>query len=257
LFYLRKSIVVVKQYSLPSCVFTARELCEVDLHVGPKIHHKHDRSHTMTDHNHHDECWHSHHEASGLADVSRRRVLGATAAAVAATGGLAGCLSGGDGGSEAPDPVTLDESDSCDVCGMVVPNHPGPTSEVFYADEEPAGHANPARFDSTWEAFQFDFERQDRGWSREAFYVTDYSAVDYDVFEDGGDTLVSTHPEADAFADAESVTFVVGSEVVGAMGQDLIGFGDEGDAEAFQSEYGGDLAEFGDVDEATVASLGM
>ncbi|WP_245708159.1 nitrous oxide reductase accessory protein NosL [Halobacterium jilantaiense] len=220
-------------------------------------HNEHDRTHTMTDHNHHDECGHSHREASDSRGVSRRRILGATATAVAATGGLAGCLSGGDGSGEAPEPVTLDESDSCDVCGMVVPNHPGPTSEIFYADEEPAGHANPARFDSTWEAFQFDFARQDDGWSREAFYVTDYSAVDYEVFEDGGDTLVSTHPEADAFAEAESVTFVVGSEVVGAMGRDLLGFGGESDAEAFQSEYGGDLAEFGDIDESTVASLGM
>ena len=77
------------------------------------------------------------------------------------------------------------------------------------------------------------------------------------IFEDGGDTLISTHPEADAFADADDVTFVVGSEVVGAMGRDLIAFGDEGDAEAFQAEHGGDLAAFDDVDEATVASLGM
>jgi copper chaperone NosL len=139
----------------------------------------------------------------------------------------------------------------------VIPNHPGPTSEIFYADEEPNGHPNPARFDSTWEAFQFDFERQNEGWSREAFYVTDYSAVDYEVFEDGGDTLVTTHPDSEAFADAEDVTFVVGSEVVGAMGRDLLAFGDEADAEAFQSEYGGDLATFGDVTESMVASLGM
>ena len=211
----------------------------------------------MTDHDHHGECGHHHGGTGDRRRVSRRRFLGATAAAVAA-GGLAGCLSGDGGGDgDAPEPVTLDESDSCDVCGMVIPNHPGPTSEVFYADEEPAGHANPARFDSTWEAFQFDFARRDEGWSREAFYVTDYSAVDYDLFEDGGDTLISTHPGADAFADATEVTFVVGSEVVGAMGRDLIAFGDEGDAEAFQAEHGGDLAAFDDVDEATVASLGM
>jgi copper chaperone NosL len=218
----------------------------------------------MTDHDHHhhhhSECG-NHSEATGRS-VTRRRVLGETGAAVAtaATGGLAGCLSGGGGsgggGEDAPDPVTLDESDSCDVCGMVIPNHPGPTAEIFYADEEPNGHPNPARFDSTWEAFQFDFERRDRGWNREAFYVTDYSAVEYDLVADGGDTLVTTHPDADAFAAAGDVTFVVGSAVVGAMGRDLIAFGDDGDAEAFQSEHGGDLAGFGDVTAAMVASLG-
>jgi copper chaperone NosL len=207
----------------------------------------------MTGHDHHDECGHRI-EATGPAR-SRRSVL--AAAGAVAVGGLAGCLSGDGGESAAPEPVTLDQSDTCDVCGMVIPNHPGPTSEIFYADEEPNGHPNPARFDSTWEAFQFDFERQSRGWSREAFYVTDYSAVDYEVFEDGGDTLVTTHPDSEAFADAEDVTFVVGSEVVGAMGRDLLAFGDEADAEAFQSEYGGDLATFGDVTESMVASLGM
>lgn len=208
----------------------------------------------MTGHDHHDECGHRA-DTTGPTPSRRRVLVGAGAVAAA---GLAGCLSGGDNDSgAAPAAVTLDESDSCDVCGMVIPNHPGPSSQIFYADEEPNEHANPARFDSTWEAFQFDFERQSRGWSREAFYVTDYSAVDYEVFEDGGDTLLSTHPGSEAFTDARDVTFVVGSAVVGAMGKDLVGFGDEADAEAFQSEHGGDLAAFEDVTASMVASLGM
>src|SRR6056297_3058537 len=87
--------------------------------------------------------------------VTRRRVLqGAGAVSVA---GLAGCLSDS-GEGDVPDPVTLDESATCDVCGMVIPNHPGPTSEIFYAGEQPNDHDNPARFDSTWEAFQYDFQ---------------------------------------------------------------------------------------------------
>ncbi|MFC3477690.1 nitrous oxide reductase accessory protein NosL [Halobacterium litoreum] len=185
--------------------------------------------------------------------VTRRRVLqGASAAGVA---GLAGCLSSSGGGDDAPEPVTLGESATCDVCGMVIPNHPGPTAEIFYADEQPSGHDNPARFDSTWEAFQYDFEHDD--WDREAFYVTDYSAVDYEIRTDGGQKLISTHPTAEAFADAEDVTFVVGSDVVGAMGRDLVAFGDEADAEAFADEHGGKLASFGDVTPTMIASLGM
>jgi len=142
------------------------------------------------------------------------------------------------------------------VCGMVIPNHPGPSAEIFYADERPSGHDNPARFDSTWEAFQYDFERGDRGWTREAFYVTDYSAVDYSVTEEGGDRVISTHPEAEAFADVESVTFVVGSAVKGAMGRDLIAFTERGDAESFADEYGGSLAAFDEVTPETIAQLG-
>jgi nitrous oxide reductase accessory protein NosL len=140
---------------------------------------------------------------------------------------------------------------------MVIPNHPGPSAEIFYPDREPGGHANPARFDSTWEAYQFDFERRDEGWEAAAFYVTDYSSVDYRTFTEGGDTLISTHPEAEAFVSAEAVTYVVGSEVKGAMGRDLVGFTDHGDAESFRDEHGGQLMSHGDVTPATIASLGQ
>jgi nitrous oxide reductase accessory protein NosL len=185
---------------------------------------------------------------------SRRAVLAGGAALAA---GLAGCQGSSNGDEPAPEPVTLGQGDQCEVCGMVIPNHPGPTAEIFYADEEPSGHENPARFDSTWEAFQYDFERQNRGWTRSAFYVTDYSTVDYELRTDAGDTLISTHVEAADFADATTVTFVVGSEVKGAMGRDLIGFSAQADAEAFQSEHGGEMRAFDEVTEQTIAGLGM
>lgn len=184
--------------------------------------------------------------------LTRRAVLGGTAMLAV---GLAGCLGGDSESSDVPDPISLDQDDSCEVCGMIIPNHPGPTTEIFYADETPSGHPNPARFDSTWEAFQYDFERQNEGWSRQAFYVTDYSAVDYDLTTDAGDTLISTHVAASDFVDAETVTFVAGSEVKGAMGRDLIGFSDRADAESFQSEHGGSVVAFDDVSERTIAEL--
>ncbi|MEF8852600.1 MAG: nitrous oxide reductase accessory protein NosL [Haloarculaceae archaeon] len=182
----------------------------------------------------------------GLPTVDRRQVLLGGTAVLAA---LAGC---GSGDGDAPEPVTLTTDDSCEVCGMVIPNHPGPSAEVFYADRRPSGHDNPARFCSTWEAFQYDF---DRDWSVEVFYVTDYSSVDWSLSEAGGDRLISTHPEASAFVDAETVTFVVGSEIKGAMGRDLIAFSDRADAESFRDEYGGSLAGFDDVTPETIAGL--
>jgi len=187
-------------------------------------------------------------------DRDRRRVLAGTGVALGI--GLAGCLGGDGDGGEVPSPVTMGQQDECDVCGMVIPNHPGPTTEIFYADQQPSGHDNPARFDSTWEAFQYDFERQNRGWERQVMYVTDYSAVDYDLTEDGGDLLISTHPEAEAFADASDVTFVAGSTVIGAMGRDLIAFGEEGDASTFRDEHGGETYSLAEVTPEVVAGLG-
>jgi copper chaperone NosL len=189
-------------------------------------------------------------ETSVHRSVSRRTVLSATAVGVSA---LAGCSGFRTGGGQ-PEAVTLTEEDSCDVCGMVIPNHPGPSSEIFYADNEPNDHANPARFDSTWEAFKFDFARED--WTRDAFYVTDYSAVDYEIKTDDDQKLISRHVGEETFADAQSVTFVVGSEVVGTMGEDLIAFSDEGDAESFNDEHGGDLVTFDDVTPTMISQLG-
>jgi copper chaperone NosL len=188
--------------------------------------------------------------------IPRRRVL--TGVAAGATVAIAGC-SQGDGGTtvSAPEPVTLTAEDSCEVCGMVIPNHPGPTTEIFYPEQTPSGHPNPARFDSTWEAFQYDFDRQDEGWERSVMYVTDYSAVEYSVFEEQGDQLISTHPQASAFVDAATVTFVAGSDVKGAMGRDLIAFSAETDAQSFSDEYGGQLVTVDEVTPELIAQLGM
>ncbi|MFW5948291.1 MAG: nitrous oxide reductase accessory protein NosL [Halolamina sp.] len=166
--------------------------------------------------------------------------------------GLAGCLGGGS--DDVPAAVSLPDDATCDVCGMVISEHPGPTAEIFYADQQPAGHDNPARFDSTWEAFQFDFEHED--WSREAFYVTDYATVDYEIRTDDDQEIISTHYDADSFVDATEVTFVAGSSVEGAMGRDLIAFSEEEDAESFQSEYGGDIVTFDEVTSELISTLG-
>lgn len=184
----------------------------------------------------------------GVPTVSRRYVLLGGTAMLAA---VAGC---GSGDGDVPEPVTLTTDDACEVCGMIIPNHPGPSTEIFYRDQRPSGHDNPARFDSTWEAFEYDFERD---WTVDAFYVTDYSAVEWSLSEAGGDQLISTHPGAAAFVDAETVTFVVGSAIRGAMGRDLIGFSDRADAESFRDDYGGSLGAFDDVTPETIAQLGQ
>jgi len=189
--------------------------------------------------------------------VRRRPLL--VAGAGAATLALSGCLGGGGGGgddADAPAAITVPEGATCDVCGMTIRQHPGPTTEIFYADQQPNGHDNPARFDSTWEAYQFEFERDEQGWADVAFYVTDYSAVDYEVFEEGGDTLISRHYEASAFAPASEVTYVVDSEVKGTMGRDLVAFTDRGDAESFRADHGGSLTTHDGVTPEVIGGLG-
>lgn len=168
---------------------------------------------------------------------------------------FAGCLGGsGTPTPQAPDPVTISDEATCDVCGMVISQHPGPSAQVFYADERPNDHDNPARFDSTWEAFKFDFERED--WTRQSFYVTDYSSVDYRISTDDGQQLISRHVGAATFVDATEVTFVAASSVIGTMGEDLIGFSSRDDAESFRADHGGELVTFDEVTPTLISQLG-
>lgn len=187
-------------------------------------------------------------------EYGRRRLLLLGAGATLAS--VTGCLGGAASNAGAPAAVALPDDATCDVCGMVLGQHPGSTAEVFYADNSPEGHDNPARFDSTWEAYQYDFQHGEQGWESAAFYVTDYSAVEYGIPTEGGDAFLSRHVEAEAFAPVEEVTYVVGSAVRGAMGRDLVAFTDEGDAEAFRADHGGELTTHGEVTPELVAGLG-
>ncbi|RCU48452.1 nitrous oxide reductase accessory protein NosL [Haloplanus salinus] len=182
-----------------------------------------------------------------LRDTSRRRVLLGTAAAAGV--GLAGCL----GSSDRPAPISLDEPLSCDQCGMVINQQPGPSGQTYYRDNSPEGHDPPARFCSTVCTFRHRFATESRGWRPRVTYLTDYAVVDYRVRQEGGAQVVSAHLAADHFAATEGLDVVVGSEVEGAMGPAIVPFGDGDAAAEFASTYGGDVIAAEDVSRQLVA----
>lgn len=188
-----------------------------------------------------------HDHARGGCDgdhpVARRTVLAAGGTVAAAA--LAGC---GLFDSEGPAPVAITSSAQCDVCEMVISKHPGPNGQIFYADESPRGHDNPAWFDSLKKCFfPYKIEHERRGWSIAAMYVTDYSSVDYEVTTSGGTTYVSSHTAPESFAPARDLHYVVESDAQGAMGPDFFPFSVQDDAGAFAGEYGGRIVQFGDI----------
>lgn len=176
--------------------------------------------------------------------ISRRRLLGGTAAVAA--GALAGCL-GGDGGAQ-PDPIDLTGGKQCDVCGMIIGDHYGPNAQIFYADESPDGHENPARFESLKACtFPYYFTHEDYGWAVAAIYATDYSRTEYSLPSAGDETYIDTHTAAETFADATALSYVVGSAVSGAMGQAFVPFSASKDAAAFADDHGGEVLAFEDI----------
>ncbi|MFW5930023.1 MAG: nitrous oxide reductase accessory protein NosL, partial [Halobacteriota archaeon] len=86
-------------------------------------------------------------------------------------------------------------------------------------------------------------------------YVTDYSALDYEVVDEEGSLYVTAHLAAEGFVDGDRTTLVVDSDAQGAMGPSLVPFTSSEDAEEFQAEYGGDLVDFDDVDPELLGAL--
>lgn len=205
----------------------------------------------MCDHNHYDE-------RDPRYSIPRRHVL--KAGGVALGTAVAGCTQGGGGETEAPDPISLAGPKECEVCGMVVEEHPGPNGQIFYRDNSPETHDNPAWFEALKSCFfPYYFEKERFDWKVAAMYITDYSTVDWQLWDESDATYIVKTPDSpsftdpETFAEASELTFVVGSDVVGSMGPEFIPFSEDGDAESFADEHGGDLYAF---DEITVDMLG-
>lgn len=114
-----------------------------------------------------------------------------------------------------PDPAPRD---MCPVCGMLVSKYPAWTATVVYKD----GHAH--HFDGAKDLlkFLFDLKRYGRGHRAEdidRIGVTEY----YEVKR----------------IDARQAWFVIGSDVLGPMGHELVPLASRADAEEFMRDHHG------------------
>lgn len=120
---------------------------------------------------------------------------------------------GGDTGFVEPGP-----NDKCRVCGMFAARYPKWIAEVVFKD------GKYAVFDGPKDMFRyyFDMGRYDKSRSREdvaGIFVTEYYTT-------------KRIPAADAL-------FVLGSDVPGPMGEELIPVGTRGEAEVFMKDHKG------------------
>ncbi|MGB5985187.1 MAG: nitrous oxide reductase accessory protein NosL [Desulfobacterales bacterium] len=115
-------------------------------------------------------------------------------------------------------PVKPSERDKCPVCGMFVAKYPDWVAQVVFED------ASRYFFDGAKDLFKFYFnlKKYAPSQTREkiaGIYVTEY----YDM----------------ALIDARQAIFVIGSDVYGPMGRELIPLKTEADAQQFADDHRG------------------
>jgi copper chaperone NosL len=162
---------------------------------------------------------------------SRRPARAAAAAGLlAAAAGL--LLAGAAPGPIAPKPGP---ESKCPVCGMFVARYPDWVAGVVFRD------GTAAYFDGAKDLFKFLLHPERFGTGRKAgdverIFVTDYYAV----------TPV----------DAHGAFYVLGSDVFGPMGTELVPFEERSDAEEFLKDHGGTaILRFQDVGDPTIRTL--
>ena len=124
----------------------------------------------------------------------------------------------GTGLAETKDPVQPSKKDKCPVCGMFVYKYPDWLAEIIFKD------GSVDFFDGAKDLFKyyFNINKYSSGKNKKniaAIYVMEY----YDM----------------QLIDARKAFFIMGSDIYGPMGHELIPFATEQDAKAFMMDHKG------------------
>ena len=132
-------------------------------------------------------------------------------------------------------PVKPTARDKCPVCGMFVAKYPGFTAQVVYKD------GTYAVFDGAKDLFKYlqNLRKYASGRQEAQFdgiHVTDY---------------YSQKP-----VEATAARYVIGSDMLGPVGKEVIAFGKESDAVEFKKDHRGkNILRFREVTPVVIASL--
>jgi nitrous oxide reductase accessory protein NosL len=132
-------------------------------------------------------------------------------------------------------PVKPLQKDKCPVCGMFVAKYPDFVAEIIYRD------GSYAVFDGAKDMFKYYFNLAQYNPQKtlreiDSVYVTDY----YDL----------------VLTDARQAFYVIGSDVYGPMGKELIPFVHRQDAQEFMRDHRGNaILQFQEITQKTLEGL--
>ena len=139
------------------------------------------------------------------------------------------------GEAAAPKPKPLQPKGACAVCGMQVANFPDWAAVVVYKD------GSQAWFDGPKDLFTYLLDPSRYAAKRKSAEIASIQVKDYYALK---------------HVDAHSARFVLGSDVLGPMGKELVPFASETSAQEFlKDHHGRKLLGFKDITAAVLKDL--
>nr|WP_246264518.1 nitrous oxide reductase accessory protein NosL [Aromatoleum toluvorans] len=145
--------------------------------------------------------------------------------AALAAGLLAACGQAGTDGGKKLAAVEIDQNTTCSLDGMLLADYPGPKAQIFY-DDRP----EPDFFCDTVEMFGI-YLKPEQVRPVKAIFVQDMGKADW-------------NQPRDAWIDAKTAWYVVGSSRTGSMGPTIASFAQQADAQKFAGAHGGKVLAF-------------
>ena len=135
--------------------------------------------------------------------------------------------------------VKVEEKEKCPVCGMFVAKYPRWAAQIFYKHGD---HEHKFSFDGVKDLMKFYFNPKKWG--------------DYPVNKEMISQILVTDYYSQEGIDGSKAYYVIGSDVYGPMGNELIPFLNEEDAKTFKEDHEGTkIIQFKDIIEKEVYKL--
>jgi len=126
-------------------------------------------------------------------------------------------------------PVAFHSGDECHVCGMLIVNWPGAKGQSINKSS-----GETLKFCSTVDLFSWWLQPENKTLQAQ-IYVHDMAETQWD------------HPEDTHLIDARKAWYVMGSNLMGAMGPTLVSFGNQTAAQNLAKEHNGKVLRFEDI----------
>ena len=140
-------------------------------------------------------------------------------------------------------PIEIEETDKCPVCGMFVAKYPRWVAQIIYVHGD---HEHKFSFDGVKDLMKFYFDP--KRWLS--------SKNKHPISKEKIKNILVTDYYSQKPIDGSSAFYVIGSDVYGPMGHELIPFEDESDAKTFKKDHiGTKIIKFDKINEEEVYKL--